>query len=450
MLKIAQASYPRAWLAVNDEKIDLSAVEHAGVASTAAATDRPTRRCRTRSVRESCAMRATRSRSTSIPEAIDLLNRLLRQPEYPARADAQELMGLVRERAGQLAQAKAEYQEYLRRYPERRGAARVRGRLQALAAASLAPKSTGEFGAAAGNRWTMAGSAAVTYQYGKDQTTPAARRPPRTRSIPPWCTATCCCATAASATTSPPVSMAATRTTRDQPSAAARTAPRRPMRELTDRIFGVTARVRPAIARQPGHRRAVRRAVRRLPGQSEMVGERRRRPAGLHQLFGGLESREIRHGHRGVRSVPSGLGLRRLLFRSDQRRPDGSPLHRLPDPLLRGGTHGGRAGRLRHRLPATQLGDPDRQRQGGPVLGAGFRCRPSPQPLAGAQQCAHRPDLRRISMRSRAWPRPPPTPSQLRQLALDRTATSNTVVLSASRPFGERWQFMADSRALSS
>ncbi len=39
---------------------------------------------------------------------------------------------------------------------------------------------------------------------------------------------------------------------------------------------------------------------------------------------------------------------------------------------------------------------------------------------------------------------PPPTPSQLRQLALDRTATSNTFVISASRPFGERWQFMAD------
>ncbi len=43
---------------------------------------------------------------------------------------------------------------------------------------------------------------------------------------------------------------------------------------------------------------------------------------------------------------------------------------------------------------------------------------------------------------------PPPTPSQIRQLALDRTATSNTVVLSASRPFGERWQFMADSRRI--
>jgi len=36
------------------------------------------------------------------------------------------------------------------------------------------------------------------------------------------------------------------------------------------------------------------------------------------------------------------------------------------------------------------------------------------------------------------------TPSQIQQLAQDRTSTSNTIVVSASRPFGERWQFMFD------
>ncbi|MDE2348192.1 MAG: hypothetical protein KGL92_06790, partial [Gammaproteobacteria bacterium] len=40
------------------------------------------------------------------------------------------------------------------------------------------------------------------------------------------------------------------------------------------------------------------------------------------------------------------------------------------------------------------------------------------------------------------------TPSQIRQMALDRTATSNTFVLSANRPFGERWQLMVDLSAL--
>ena len=56
---------------------------------------------------------------------MELLTRLLRQPEYPGRAEAQELIGLVRERAGQLAHAKVEYQEYLRRYPNGAAAARV-------------------------------------------------------------------------------------------------------------------------------------------------------------------------------------------------------------------------------------------------------------------------------------------------------------------------------------
>ncbi|HXN09714.1 MAG TPA: hypothetical protein VN859_00615, partial [Steroidobacteraceae bacterium] len=40
------------------------------------------------------------------------------------------------------------------------------------------------------------------------------------------------------------------------------------------------------------------------------------------------------------------------------------------------------------------------------------------------------------------------TPSQIRQLALDRTATSDTLTLSASRPIGQRWQFLADISAL--
>jgi hypothetical protein len=40
------------------------------------------------------------------------------------------------------------------------------------------------------------------------------------------------------------------------------------------------------------------------------------------------------------------------------------------------------------------------------------------------------------------------TPSQIRQLALDRTSQSNTVVVSASRPLGERWQCMFDLAAL--
>ena len=54
----------------------------------------------------------------------------------------------------------------------------MRARLQASIAASAGrPKSTGEFAAASASRWTMAGSASVTYQYGKDQSIAAASRP---------------------------------------------------------------------------------------------------------------------------------------------------------------------------------------------------------------------------------------------------------------------------------
>jgi tetratricopeptide (TPR) repeat protein len=170
VLEIAQSSYPRAWLAVNDETTDLNVVERASVALAAASvpTDPPLpeeqRATLLREARDAL-------EKHQYPQAVDLLGRLLRQPEYPARADAQELMGLVRERAGQLAQAKAEYATYLSRYPDGPGAARVRSRLQALAAASLAPKSMGEFGAAATDHWGVAGSVALAYQYGRQQTT---------------------------------------------------------------------------------------------------------------------------------------------------------------------------------------------------------------------------------------------------------------------------------------
>jgi tetratricopeptide (TPR) repeat protein len=169
VLQIAQSSYPRAWLAVNDEATDLTMVERAGVQAAPASV--PIDPALPAEQRASILKDARADlEKHQYPQAIDLLNRLLRQPEYPGRADAQELLGLARERAGQLAQAKAEYDAYLSRYPEGPGADRVRARLQALASASLAPKSTGEFGAPSDNRWAVAGSVALAYQYGKEQT----------------------------------------------------------------------------------------------------------------------------------------------------------------------------------------------------------------------------------------------------------------------------------------
>ena len=65
-------------------------------------------------------------------EAVRLAERLLGQPESSATPEAQELLGLARERNGQLAHAKAEYEAFLSRYPDHANAPRVKQRLAAL------------------------------------------------------------------------------------------------------------------------------------------------------------------------------------------------------------------------------------------------------------------------------------------------------------------------------
>ena len=72
--------------------------------------------------------------------AIALYTKILGYPDHPYRQDAQEFLGLARERNGQLAHAKAEYETYLRLYPEGEGAARVRQRLTGLLTAQAPAK----------------------------------------------------------------------------------------------------------------------------------------------------------------------------------------------------------------------------------------------------------------------------------------------------------------------
>jgi tetratricopeptide (TPR) repeat protein len=65
-------------------------------------------------------------------KAILIYTELLSQPENARSPEAQERLGLARERSGQLAHAKAEYEEYLRRYPQGEAADRVRQRLATM------------------------------------------------------------------------------------------------------------------------------------------------------------------------------------------------------------------------------------------------------------------------------------------------------------------------------
>ena len=68
--------------------------------------------------------------------ALEPLERILRLPPNGASAEAQELVGVARERNGELARARAEFELYLRLYPEGEAADRVRQRLANLAASS--------------------------------------------------------------------------------------------------------------------------------------------------------------------------------------------------------------------------------------------------------------------------------------------------------------------------
>lgn len=63
------------------------------------------------------------------PKAIELLNTVLNLPFATASEDAQELIGVAREKNGELSKAKAEYEQYLKLYPESEGAKRVRQHL---------------------------------------------------------------------------------------------------------------------------------------------------------------------------------------------------------------------------------------------------------------------------------------------------------------------------------
>ena len=441
VLQIAQTRYPRAWLAINDEQTDLAMVDRAGAPEAASGpTDPPLPDAERRQILRDA---RTALEKHQYPEAVDLLDRLLRQPEFPARAEAQELMGLVRERAGQLAQAKAEYQEYLHRYPEGAGAARVRARLQTLAAASLAPKSTGDLAAAAGSRWTMVGSAALTYQYGKEQTV-------------------------SGATTTSATSVNAALVYGDLL-----------LRDHGER-FDFTARVDAGYTQnlvttfggsQDRTTAAYAELTDRALGLTGRVGRQSLASQGVIGLFDGLfvgYQASTRFSMSAAAGLPAYTSY--SPFSTQQRfatvTAEYGPINRalvfdvyLFDETAAGATERRSVGlQSRYTVPgltAVALADYDiafQQLNSATLIGnlkvtqawilgfdADYRRSPLLE-LSNALIGQSAPDL--TTLRTEF------TPSQIRQLALDRTATSETAVISASRSFGERWQFMLDLAAL--
>ncbi len=105
-------------------------------------TDRPPGRISEADLRTAAAtMDEARAalKKNNLNGAILLLAKALKYPENEYSAEAQELLGLARQRNGQIAAAKAEYEDYLRRYPSGEGNERVRQRLAGIVTAGGEP-----------------------------------------------------------------------------------------------------------------------------------------------------------------------------------------------------------------------------------------------------------------------------------------------------------------------
>lgn len=75
----------------------------------------------------------------NLDRAIRLYTKILEYPEHPYTQDALEFLALARERKGQIAHAKAEYERYLELFPDSEGADRVQQRLTGLITAGKQP-----------------------------------------------------------------------------------------------------------------------------------------------------------------------------------------------------------------------------------------------------------------------------------------------------------------------
>jgi len=128
------ASYPGAWIDKLDPKpsdTDIAAAEFENLGEPALTAADGTQGSKIDALMED-------ARRTMIggelSRAIQIYTKVLQLPDSPRHAEAQEYLALAREKNGQMAHAKAEYQRYLSLYPESEGTVRVNQRLAALLA----------------------------------------------------------------------------------------------------------------------------------------------------------------------------------------------------------------------------------------------------------------------------------------------------------------------------
>ena len=140
-LRILRGQYPGAWIA----RADSSEAEAIDIRTTAAETPADMPAMVPEEAGEIAALMADGRRAMTAGElskAVQIYTKVLQQPPNSYQPEAQEFLALARERNGQLAHAKAEYQRYLDEYPDEDGADRVRQRLAALLATGRSESSS--------------------------------------------------------------------------------------------------------------------------------------------------------------------------------------------------------------------------------------------------------------------------------------------------------------------
>ncbi len=132
----SRGEFPKAWVAISDDDTLNEVGTPSGVATVRSTAPQVNASLTPDEIKQTLTKARDAFRRKDYATAIPLLTQLTQQPEFPQRAEAQEMLALARERSGQVAHAKAEYEDYLQRYPTGDGSTRVRKRLQALAWAS--------------------------------------------------------------------------------------------------------------------------------------------------------------------------------------------------------------------------------------------------------------------------------------------------------------------------
>ena len=190
-ITLLEASYPKAWVARASQQersqhagsqavmvapvavaaTAAGATASAGSQPAAAAPSQPTQSVAGRQLSEeeqTALMDEARTAMTAgdYRRANQIYTKILLLPPGKYSQEAQELLGLARERNGQIAHAKAEYQQYLRQYPDGPGAERVQQRLAGLLTASTLPQEKLRSVTATGSasNWQVFGSLSQFYR----------------------------------------------------------------------------------------------------------------------------------------------------------------------------------------------------------------------------------------------------------------------------------------------